>query len=79
MGYDLSKVQGYSPGAKISAKGWLQIKVLLMQMMELADFRELSQGLVGEGKSLTKAQMKMLEQCLERKSSAGGSSGSGAH
>ena len=78
-GYDLSKVQGYSPGAKISAKGWLEIKLLLMQMMELADFRELSQGLAGEGKSLTKAQMKMLEQCLERKSSAGGSSGSGAH
>ena len=57
----------------------LFVKVLLMQMMELADFRELSQGLAGEGKSLTKAQMKMLEQCLERKSSAGGSSGSGAH
>ena len=47
-------------------------------LMELADFKELSLGLEGEGKSLTKNQMKVLDQCLTNKGSAGGSSGSGA-
>ena len=71
-------VPGYQPDVPISAAGWFQIKLLLLQMMELADFKELSLGLEGEGKSLTKNQMKVLDQCLTNKGSAGGSSGSGA-